>query len=56
MKSIHIASYDNQVFPKINFFMCKNKGKFIVFEKLDCQLDKIVVTIVTCKIGNSRSR
>jgi hypothetical protein len=25
-------------FSKITFFMCKNKRKFIVFEKLDCHL------------------
>jgi hypothetical protein len=25
-------------FSKLNFFMCKKKGKFIIFEKLDCNL------------------
>jgi hypothetical protein len=39
-----VASYykcdyrTNQVFQKLTFFMWKNKGKFIVFEKLDCNL------------------
>jgi hypothetical protein len=32
-------------FSKINFFMCKNKGKFIVFEKLDCQLAILIIKI-----------
>jgi hypothetical protein len=32
----NIANDNLSSFSKINFFMCKNKGKFIVFEKLDC--------------------
>jgi hypothetical protein len=36
--SFYIAS-DNQVFPKKNTFLCvRTREKFIVFEKLDCNL------------------
>jgi hypothetical protein len=34
---ISLIASDNQVFQKLTF-MCKKKGKFIVFEKLDCHL------------------
>jgi hypothetical protein len=32
-------------FSRINFFICKNKGKFIVFEKLDCNLQYFILFI-----------
>jgi hypothetical protein len=38
-----IIARDNQVFQKYTFLRCKNKGKFIVFEKLDCNCNNHLI-------------